>query len=87
MLASGDVDGVFGFAFSVILNLKANGVPDEDIATILFADHGLNLYGNAVLVNESFADENPEAVKGFVRALIKGFSDAGRRCGSRSGAQ
>lgn len=76
MLASGDVDAVFGFAFSVILNLKANGVPDEDIATILFADNGLNLYGNAVLVNEDFAAENPEAVKAFLRALIKGFSDA-----------
>jgi len=76
MLASGDVDGVFGFAFSVILNLKANGVPDEDISTILFADHGLNLYGNAVLVNETFAEENPEAVKGFLRALAKGFADA-----------
>ena len=76
MLASGDVDGVCGFAFSVILNLKANGVPDEDISTILFADNGLNLYGNAVLVNEAFADENPEAVKGFLRALTKGFSDA-----------
>ncbi|WP_449395260.1 ABC transporter substrate-binding protein [Devosia riboflavina] len=76
MLASGDVDGVFGFAFSVILNLKANGVPDDDIATILFADHGLNLYGNAIMVNEAFADENPEAVKGFLRALAKGFADA-----------
>ena len=76
MLASGDVDGVFGFAFSVILNLKANGVPDEDISTILFADHGLNLYGNAVMVNETFAEENPEAVKGFLKALAKGFADA-----------
>lgn len=76
MLASGDVDGVFGFAFSVILNLKANGVPDEDISTILFADHGLNLYGNAIMVNETFAEENPEAVKGFLRALAKGFADA-----------
>lgn len=76
MLASGDVDGVFGFAFSVILNLKANGVPDDDISTILFADHGLNLYGNAIMVNEAFAEENPEAVKGFLRALVKGFADA-----------
>jgi NitT/TauT family transport system substrate-binding protein len=76
MLASGDVDGVFGFAFSVILNLKANGVPEEDIATILFADHGLNLYGNAILANETFAEENPEAVEGFLRALAKGFADA-----------
>jgi len=76
MLASGDVDGVFGFAFSVILNLRANGVPDEDISTILFADHGLNLYGNAVMVNQAFAEENPEAVQGVLRALAKGFADA-----------
>jgi len=76
MLASGDVDAVFGFAFSVILNLKANGVPDEDIATILMAENGLNLYGNAILVNTGFARENPEAVTGFLRALAKGFADA-----------
>lgn len=76
MLASGDVDGVFGFAFSVILNLKANGVADDDIATILFADNGLNLYGNSVLVNTDFAAANPDAVKGFLRALAKGFADS-----------
>ena len=31
MLAKGEVDAVFGFAFSVILNLKAQGVPADDI--------------------------------------------------------
>ncbi len=76
MLAQGDVDAVFGFAFSVILNLKAQGIEDDDIATILMAENGLNLYGNAVLVNSDFAAENPEAVKGFLRALAKGFADA-----------
>ncbi|WP_395516796.1 ABC transporter substrate-binding protein [Pseudorhizobium flavum] len=76
MLAKGDVDAVFGFAFSVILNLKAQGIGDDDIATILMAENGLNLYGNAILVNTDFAAENPEAVKGFLRALAKGFADA-----------
>jgi NitT/TauT family transport system substrate-binding protein len=76
MLAKGDVDGVFGFAFSVILNLKAQGIGDDDIATILMAEHGLNLYGNSVLVNTDFAQENPAAVKGFLKALAKGFADA-----------
>ncbi|MET3586044.1 NitT/TauT family transport system substrate-binding protein [Pseudorhizobium tarimense] len=76
MLAKGDVDAVFGFAFSVVLNLKAQGIADDDIATILMAENGLNLYGNAVLVNSDFAAENPEAVKGFLRALAKGFADA-----------
>lgn len=76
MLAKGDVDAVFGFAFSVILNLKKQGIKDEDISNILMADHGLNLYGNAVTVNTDFAEKNPEAVKGFVKALAKGFADA-----------
>jgi len=76
MLAKGEVDAVFGFAFSVILNLKAQGVPAEDIVPILFADHGLGLYGNAVMVNEDFAEANPEAVKGFLKALAKGFAEA-----------
>nr|WP_244639989.1 ABC transporter substrate-binding protein [Devosia pacifica] len=76
MLASGDVDAVFGFSFSVVLNLLANGVPEDDISTILFADNGLDLYGNAILVNETFAEENPDAVEGFLRALAKGFADA-----------
>ncbi|OJF96216.1 ABC transporter substrate-binding protein [Pararhizobium antarcticum] len=76
MLAKGDVDAVFGFAFSVILNLKAQGIADDDIATILMADNGLNLYGNSVLVNSDFAAENPDAVKGFLKALAKGFADA-----------
>ena len=76
MLAKGEVDAVFGFAFSVILNLKAQGVPADDIVPILFADHGLGLYGNAVLVNEDFAEANPEAVKGMLKALAKGFAEA-----------
>ncbi|CDZ52818.1 ABC transporter substrate-binding protein [Neorhizobium galegae] len=76
MLAQGKVDAVFGFAFSVILNLKAQGIKDDDIATILMAEHGLNLYGNAVLINTDFAAKNPAAVKGVLKALAKGFADA-----------
>lgn len=76
MLAKGDVDAVFGFAFSVILNLKKQGIADDDIVNILMAEHGLNLYGNAVLVNTDFAEKEPQAVKGFLKALAKGFADA-----------
>ena len=36
------------------------------------ADHGLVLYGNAVMVNPDYAKSNPKAVAGFVRATIKG---------------
>jgi NitT/TauT family transport system substrate-binding protein len=76
MLAQGQVDGIFGFAFSSVLNLKAQGVPAEDISMILMAENGLDLYGNSILVNTDFAAANPDAVKGFLRALAKGFADA-----------
>jgi len=76
MLAQGNVDAVFGFAFSVVLNLKAQGVPAEDISTILMAEHGLDLYGNAILVNSNFAAANPDAVRGVLKALKRGFADA-----------
>jgi NitT/TauT family transport system substrate-binding protein len=76
MLAQGQVDGIFGFAFSSVLNLKAQGVPADDISMILMAENGLDLYGNSILVNTDFAAENPDAVKGFLKALAKGFADA-----------
>ena len=75
MLASGAVDAVFGFSFSVYLNLKSRGVPVDDIALILMSDHGVELYGNVLMVSPKFAAEKPEAVKGFIRAVTKGLRD------------
>ena len=75
MLAKGDVDAIFGFSFSSYINLKANGVAEDDIVLQLMADHGLDLYGNAILVNPAFAAANPDAVKGFLRAFVKGLKD------------
>lgn len=75
MLASGEVDAVFGFSFSSYLNLKSRGVPADDIVVMLMSDHGVELYGNVIMVNPKFAAEKPDAVKGFIRALIKGVRD------------
>jgi NitT/TauT family transport system substrate-binding protein len=76
MLAEGNVDAVTGFNFSSYLSLARLGVPEEDITTILFAEHGVALYGNAVIVNTNFAEENPDAVTGALRAIAKGWADA-----------
>ena len=76
MLAEGKVDAVTGFSFSSFLNLVRLGVPEDDISTILMADHGLALYGNAIIVNTEFADANPDMVKGFLAAVADGWKDA-----------
>lgn len=75
MLAEGNVDAITGFSFSSYLNLVRLGIPEEDIKVILMADHGLSLYGNAIVVNTDFAKENPEAVTGFLRAVANGWND------------
>ena len=72
MLARGEVDAVAGFSFSSFINLKAAGVPEDDISVILMSEHGLEMYGNVIMVNPDFAEEHPEAVAGFVRALMRG---------------
>ena len=75
MLASGEVDAITGFSFSSYINLKDRGVPANDITVLLMADYGVNLYGNTIMVNPKFAAEKPEAVKGFLRAFIKGLHE------------
>ena len=75
MLQNGQVDAITGFSFSSFINLKAMGVPSDDIVVMLMADHGVNLYGNTIMVNPKFAAEKPEAVKGFLRALTKGIKE------------
>jgi NitT/TauT family transport system substrate-binding protein len=72
MLADGKVDAITGFSFSMHFNLLQKGLKPEDIKTMLMADHGLVLYGNAIMVNPDFAKANPKVVAGFVRATIKG---------------
>lgn len=76
MLAEGNVSSITGFSFSSYLNLVRLGVPEEDISTILMADHGLDLYGNAVIVNTEFAAANPEVVRNFLEAVAMGWKDA-----------
>jgi NitT/TauT family transport system substrate-binding protein len=72
MLADGKVDAITGFSFSMHYNLLQKGLKPEDIKTMLMADHGLVLYGNAIMVNPDYAKANPKVVAGFVRATIKG---------------
>jgi NitT/TauT family transport system substrate-binding protein len=75
MLQNGQVDAITGFSFSSFINLKSMGVPVDDIVVMLMADYGVNLYGNSIIVNPKFAADNPDAVKGFLRAFVKGLKD------------
>jgi len=75
MLIRRDVDAISAHFFTAVINLKAAGVPEEDIVTFLYAEHGLDLYGNAVMVPPRLLREKPEAVRGFLRALTRAWHD------------
>jgi NitT/TauT family transport system substrate-binding protein len=75
MLAAGQLDAITGLSFSSFVNLKDRGVPADDILVLRMAEHGVDLYGNAIIVNPKFAAEKPEAVRAFLRAFLKGLKE------------
>jgi len=75
MLAAGQVDAIIGFSYFSFIDLKDKGVPVDDIAVLLMADYGLELYGNTIIVNSKFAAEHPDAVQGFLRAFVRALKE------------
>ena len=78
MLAAGRVDAVAGYSFSSLPYLKARGVSDDDISIIRMVEHGLDLYGNVIIVNREFAQANPEAVRAFVAVTVRGYLETAK---------
>jgi len=76
MLMQGQVDGVFGYVNTIRFSAKLIGVDDSKIRYINYGDYGMDLYSNAIIVSKKLAKDNPEAVKGLIRAINKGLKDA-----------
>lgn len=76
MLATGEVDAVFGFSISSVINLKARGVPEADIVNMLMSDYGVELYGNVIMASPKLQQENPEAIRKFLRAFVKAWQES-----------
>ena len=72
MLSAGQIDAVTGFSYLSAVNLRDRGIPADDLAVLRFADYGCVAYGFALIVNPDFAAKRPDAVQGFVRALVAG---------------
>jgi NitT/TauT family transport system substrate-binding protein len=73
MLSAGQIDAVTGFSYLSAINLRDRGVPADDLAVLKFAEYGCEAYGFAVIANPALAAAKPDAVKGFIRAVIGGL--------------
>lgn len=76
MLAEGNVAAITGFSFTSYLNTARLGVPEDDLVTLLMADHGVDLYGNVIIVNTDFAAANPEMISSFLQGVAEGWATA-----------
>lgn len=76
MLVQGQVDAISGFLTTGILTLKAAGVKEQDMVVLRYRDYGVTLYSNALITSKAFAQSKPEALAGFVRAVLKAHIEA-----------
>jgi len=75
MLKRGEVDGTGGFTNSNIPAALEIGFKMDDLSVIRYSDFGADMYGLALVTPRKFADENPETVRGVVKALNTGTKD------------
>jgi NitT/TauT family transport system substrate-binding protein len=76
MLLQDQVDAVAAFTATSYMNLVAlKRDPDKDFRWIYYADGGLDLYSNGVMVSAALAKAKPEAVRGLVRAIVKAMRE------------
>jgi NitT/TauT family transport system substrate-binding protein len=71
MLATDRVDAAVVYVANEPVVLESQGYPTD----LIRVDDYLTLVSNGLVTNEVTMDENPELVKGMVRALLHGMSD------------
>jgi NitT/TauT family transport system substrate-binding protein len=77
MLMRDQIDGAFAFRTGISMDIKLLGAnPETDLRFISYEDYGMNLYSNTVIVSKDLVTKNPDAVRGFIKALNRGIKDA-----------
>ena len=72
-LVNGEVDGFLAYITNESITVQNLGY---EVTNLLFADAGLPFVAEAFVVTQDSIDNNREALKGFLRATIRGWKDA-----------
>jgi NitT/TauT family transport system substrate-binding protein len=75
MLAQRRADGITGFLNTSQPALVRLGVPVAEQFALRYRDHGLPLFASCIATTRRFAEAQPEAVRGVVRAMTRGLKD------------
>ena len=67
------------FTVTAYINLLAlNQNPDRDYRFFLFADHGIDIYSNGVMVSQRMIRDRPQQVRGMVHAINRAMLETVR---------
>ena len=75
MVIQGQADATFGFSTTTVLNMVQAGLAEDEVTYFTLAQYGLKPYSSSIIVRKDWAEENPEIVRGFVAATVKGMID------------
>ncbi len=70
MMAAGQVDAAFGYAFGQALTLDMRGFPTHVMPV---KDFGVKFYGTVIYTSDALLKSNPDLVKRFLRATLKSY--------------
>jgi NitT/TauT family transport system substrate-binding protein len=69
----GQADAAVGHLNTVVTGLHKLGVKDEEMTIMPYADFGVRIYGNSVMVKPDWAAAHAEIVRSFVKCAIAGI--------------
>ena len=74
MVIQKSADAAIGFLTTSVPNLVTNGIDADNVGYFQYNKYGLELYSLGLVCLKSYAKENPDVLRGFVKAAIKGAS-------------
>jgi NitT/TauT family transport system substrate-binding protein len=74
MLARREADAVTSNIVTTLMNLRALGISDSELAIFYYARLGIELYGSSIVTTRAFAEKNPNAVRALIVGLVHGLN-------------
>lgn len=75
MLIRGQTDAIAGHITTIMMNLRGMNIPAGDVTVMPYAEHGVELYGHAIIARPQWAAQNAQVVTDFLRATVRGLNE------------
>lgn len=72
VLVEGEIEGALDFATSFPAYERAAGEREMEVTSFLYADYGMDLYNNGIIVHEDVLESDPDLVRRFVDGVVRG---------------